>query len=779
MKTILTIFQKTVLLLLFALPLTAGAQITMTVKVFPYINNEVHLTAVVTSTYAVKSVTADLAGRTVELLYDQYNKDYRNSLSPVGLPQGPLPLTVVAEDILGNRQTDTQVFIHNTPPNVVLEAPVNNSGWGAKVKVKAQVNDPGSANCKGTVTGWWGTTEFVNAIDTFFSAPAEPGATKSLISVYAIDSSGLQTGTGSYVYVDNSPHLKPQFAVPGIIMGFRDTRLLTVDTDEAYTKKKYYVTDMRDSSVKRIPIDSTKLKEMGIVRGILCEGGAAFIINYNIDAWDDYFHFYIYRNGRLFNISEPLHLRASGSPVSEGNYVLWTASDHRLGITDLTTLTTTFIGKDVFSYTLNRQGVVVYVDKLDPNKGLEIFRYSIASQTTEQLTQANGIYGALGQVVDSNDIIYARYSADRTKDSIYFYDGQQTRAVSPYDNTSKYFLRDRYILFGIKDNMGAAQVWQRTPADTLRRLSFFSTDSRPDLLGNYGKALFLNNKSRYYTDNKTSFTRVSGEMGTTYSQGGRFYLTLGGALFQYDMGEDTLSPLPANSFIITNTGASCRGSANGAINVSAKVADDYVATLSGNGKDATYTFTRSLTVEGLAAGTYNICLTTQDPQRPPQCFTTVIKEPAALSVAMVTSEADGKTRLMLSGGDVYHVEVNGRLQTTQAGEITPELRNGMNTIVVSTDKPCQGTIVKHITREGDATVYPNPFSESLVISLGNKPVSRAVVTLYDANGKIVYSRVYTQQSGAITIEPGDIGNGMYMLKLNGDQREQTFKLLKK
>jgi hypothetical protein len=235
--------------------------------------------------------------------------------------------------------------------------------------------------------------------------------------------------------------------------------------------------------------------------------------------------------------------------------------------------------------------------------------------------------------------------------------------------------------------------------------------------------------------------------------------------------------LPADNFTISNDSTTCKGSADGAIHISAIQNSDYTAVISG-AKDTTYTFTSALDINNLSAGSYSICIMVTGQPGYQQCFTSVISQPQDLSVYIDVNKSSKEVILNLSGSNLYHVTLNDVTTSTRQNQLTLTLRNGLNRISVNTDNACQGVITQDITIDGKL-VYPNPFQNSFTLNLGPANVKRAVISVYSPEGRLVYSRQYTNHAGIVSVDLSEIGEGLYILKLLADGDESVFKLLKR
>ena len=75
------------------------------------------------------------------------------------------------------------------------------------------------------------------------------------------------------------------------------------------------------------------------------------------------------------------------------------------------------------------------------------------------------------------------------------------------------------------------------------------------------------------------------------------------------------------------------------------------------------------------------------------------------------------------------------------------------------------------------SVYPNPFSNQLTISGKNESdITGKTVKLYDVTGRLYISKAITSQK--TTMNVGNLPSGMYILKVEGGNSPQVFKLIK-
>lgn len=237
--------------------------------------------------------------------------------------------------------------------------------------------------------------------------------------------------------------------------------------------------------------------------------------------------------------------------------------------------------------------------------------------------------------------------------------------------------------------------------------------------------------------------------------------------------------LPASNFKITNTGCTCKGSSNGTIGITAAQTLNYTVTITGNGINSTYPFTASTSIGNLAPGTYNVCLTVAGQSAYQQCFTSVITEPKDLALYSVIVKNTDQVVLSLNGATTYNVKLNDVTYSTNNNQLTLTLKNGVNTIVVSSNLPCQGQITESIITANRLVPFPNPFIDNINVNVGIETVKNAMITIYDTNNQTVYSNTYKNVSGVLQLDVSKLNLGLFFLKLSADGKETIFKMIKR
>ncbi|HEX8020323.1 T9SS type A sorting domain-containing protein, partial [Mucilaginibacter sp.] len=237
--------------------------------------------------------------------------------------------------------------------------------------------------------------------------------------------------------------------------------------------------------------------------------------------------------------------------------------------------------------------------------------------------------------------------------------------------------------------------------------------------------------------------------------------------------------LPTNNFKLTLNSTTCKGSANGSVNIEAVQKLNYTASFAINGVTTTYPFTNQLTIDKLTAGNYSLCITVEG-KIYQQCFNVVITEPADLSVYSTVNNTLNTVSLQLNGSSSYNVNLNNVVYTTTDSQITLPLITGANKLSVTTDKLCQGIFEKIINQDGRMIPYPNPFQSALNVNTGTGNINKLSVTIYNVvDGKTVYTNQYINQAGNLQMDLSALPSGVYSLNLIMDGKGKSFKILKK
>lgn len=78
---------------------------------------------------------------------------------------------------------------------------------------------------------------------------------------------------------------------------------------------------------------------------------------------------------------------------------------------------------------------------------------------------------------------------------------------------------------------------------------------------------------------------------------------------------------------------------------------------------------------------------------------------------------------------------------------------------------------------GDLSVYPNPTSESFTVQSSHL-VSETTISLYDIQGKMLFSEKMLPHNGTLTMEVSSLENGVYFVEISSEENKAVKKLIK-
>jgi ELWxxDGT repeat protein len=237
--------------------------------------------------------------------------------------------------------------------------------------------------------------------------------------------------------------------------------------------------------------------------------------------------------------------------------------------------------------------------------------------------------------------------------------------------------------------------------------------------------------------------------------------------------------LPQTNFKIKAIAESCKGSNNGQIKISADRKLNYTATLQMGNFGKSVSFKDSVSINNLMTGTYHVCISVSGQPDYQQCYDVVIAEPKDLAVYATVNQTDRTVSLALDGGISYNVNLNGTVYTTTAGHITLELAGGSNTVIITTDKECQGAVKQLFVLPQNIVAYPNPFVDRVSLQLNTRNARKATVEVRDMSGKVVYSGSPIIEENKLNLAFGSLNSGVFILKLTLDNKQSVIKIWKK
>ncbi|MGI9545613.1 MAG: reprolysin-like metallopeptidase [Flavobacteriaceae bacterium] len=235
-----------------------------------------------------------------------------------------------------------------------------------------------------------------------------------------------------------------------------------------------------------------------------------------------------------------------------------------------------------------------------------------------------------------------------------------------------------------------------------------------------------------------------------------------------------------NNFTVSIESESCIGSNDGIITISAATNMDYSVSVTGNGVNASDSFTDTYTLNNISGGAYAVCINATDgtDSYEEHCFNVQLDEPDPLSVSSLLTADGSQVILNLSGSELYNIELNGELIQTTESEITVDLKGGTNTLKVSTLQNCQGTYEEEIVLETQPVVYPNPFVEFAFVNLGNL-VEGTLISIHAADGRLIMSKKQSTAELEMALDFTGLPSGLYFVRIENSQLKKTYKVIKR
>lgn len=196
--------------------------------------------AIVQSTFAVASVTASVAGRSVTLApapnlsVDGWGGpfDFR------GLPRDSLLFVVTVADVNGDTTDAFAPIIHDGRPVVTLTSPLHNEVVGATISFSASCADDNPAGCDSIVV-LFGTSGRLKGTSTLSGSVPIALGDKGSYRAIGYDSRGQQGYVDVNVYALAGPRLSQVATIPngapGLLLDAAGSRVLWVDTSQART----------------------------------------------------------------------------------------------------------------------------------------------------------------------------------------------------------------------------------------------------------------------------------------------------------------------------------------------------------------------------------------------------------------------------------------------------------------------------------------------------------------------------------------------------------------
>jgi glycosidase len=221
--------------------------------------------------------------------------------------------------------------------------------------------------------------------------------------------------------------------------------------------------------------------------------------------------------------------------------------------------------------------------------------------------------------------------------------------------------------------------------------------------------------------------------------------------------------LDPQNFSVQGFSATCRGIANGSIQLTALESLSYTAELTGLNYTTSLAFNTSASFEDLESGSYELCIGVASEPDYAQCFNLEISEPEALQVSGIINPLTGELDLDLSGGSIFYISANGKSWTTSGNTISIPLDSGFNKVSVRTDLDCQGTYEREILFGEIFRLGKNPVVDGnleLLFEAGSTPAALEIFTL---QGQSLMTLNPAPGADRMIVPVGGLPSGMYLV----------------
>ena len=237
-----------------------------------------------------------------------------------------------------------------------------------------------------------------------------------------------------------------------------------------------------------------------------------------------------------------------------------------------------------------------------------------------------------------------------------------------------------------------------------------------------------------------------------------------------------------NNFTLTLKSQSCVSSFDGAIEVSALKTMLYKVEIKNAGGSLINQgdFTNTFQAKNLAAGSYQVCITGTegDIVYETQCYEVQITAPKPLTVLTAVGFSKAELIIGLAGSELYFVSLNGQVTTHSQDKIKLSLKQGLNSLEVSTGSSCQGVYKESIYFTPKPSVYPNPVSDFLYLQTPVFQDSNMKVQIHFVSGVLLREINTKATYEPLSIDTRSWKTGIYVISIWLDGARSSYKVIK-
>jgi uncharacterized protein (DUF1501 family) len=240
--------------------------------------------------------------------------------------------------------------------------------------------------------------------------------------------------------------------------------------------------------------------------------------------------------------------------------------------------------------------------------------------------------------------------------------------------------------------------------------------------------------------------------------------------------------LPPDNYSIQTNGVNCQGKTNGQINVSVQnTSHIYIVTIPEISESYVLNSDNShqVQVDDLPVGMYTLNVTVQGEENYIQTYEIEIIEPGEYSAKTSVDQKNKSISVNASGSEIYLIEVNDEIRIEKSQNFKIFLNPGYNKVKISTPQDCQGVHEEEVFISEQIEYFPNPVIDQLTLVIPGSD-SETTVNIYSRTGTLIRSmKKSIPFSRMVKINVSDLSRDIFLIKVNGQTVDQTFKVQKK
>lgn len=157
----------------------------------------------------------------------------------------------------------------------------------------------------------------------------------------------------------------------------------------------------------------------------------------------------------------------------------------------------------------------------------------------------------------------------------------------------------------------------------------------------------------------------------------------------------------------------------------------------------------------------------------------ILKVPLVVFVFLFYNGIRAQQSLNTSGGDLSGTNGSVNYSVGQVFYTTSVSANG--SVAQGVQQPYEISVVTGLEKASgillSCSVYPNPTTDFLNLSIGNYNIKNLYYQLYDGNSKLIEEKKITIENERISMV--ELATGIYFIKVREDDQElKTFKIIK-